>query len=126
MFCNSSAELHFLSSFLPRSLQYLAVSLVTIFKNLTNIIILAGDWYFFGATASKMIIFSLCLVLLGAVCAGAEDIAFSFTGYVWMALNCFATAGYGAATFAPCLSYFREALLFMLSACLCAFLLLCG
>jgi GDP-mannose transporter len=76
-------------------LQYLAVSLVTIFKNLTNIIILAGDWYFFGQTASRGIVLSLLLVLMGAVAAGIEDISFSLIGYFWMALNCLATAGYG-------------------------------
>ncbi len=34
------------------SLKALAVPMVTIFKNLTNVVILAGDWYFHGATIS--------------------------------------------------------------------------
>ncbi len=80
------------------SLQFLAVALVTIFKNLTNIIILFGDWYFFNQKASVGIVLSLTLVLLGAVAAGVEDIAFSLSGYIWMALNCAVTAAYGETT----------------------------
>ncbi len=34
------------------SLKALAVPMVTIFKNLTNVVILTGDWYFHGATIS--------------------------------------------------------------------------
>ena len=34
------------------SLKALAVPMVTIFKNLTNVVILAGDWYFHGASIS--------------------------------------------------------------------------
>ena len=34
------------------SLKALAVPMVTIFKNLTNIVILFGDWYFHGASIS--------------------------------------------------------------------------
>lgn len=35
------------------SLKALAVPMVTIFKNLTNIVILTGDWYFHGASISS-------------------------------------------------------------------------
>ena len=35
------------------SLKALAVPMVTIFKNLTNVVILAGDWYFHGASISS-------------------------------------------------------------------------
>ena len=35
------------------SLKALAVPMVTIFKNLTNVVILTGDWYFHGATISS-------------------------------------------------------------------------
>jgi drug/metabolite transporter (DMT)-like permease len=78
------------------SLQYLSVPLVTIFKNVTNIIILVGDWYFFKQPTSAPIVLSLLLMLAGAVMAGFADIAFSAVGYTWMALNCLATASYGA------------------------------
>lgn len=77
-----------------KSLQYLSVPLVTIFKNVTNIIILVGDWYFFKQPTSAPIVLSLMLMLAGAVMAGFADIAFSAVGYTWMALNCLATASY--------------------------------
>jgi drug/metabolite transporter (DMT)-like permease len=80
----------------PASLQFLSVPLVTIFKNVTNIIILAGDWYFFGQPTSLPIVLSLLLMLSGAVMAGVADIAFSLPGYIWMALNCVCTAAYSA------------------------------
>ena len=35
------------------SLKALAVPMVTIFKNLTNVVILTGDWYFHGASISR-------------------------------------------------------------------------
>ena len=34
------------------SLKALSVPMVTIFKNLTNVVILAGDWYFHGQNIS--------------------------------------------------------------------------
>jgi hypothetical protein len=80
------------------SLQFLSVPLVTIFKNVTNIAIMAGDWYFYQQPTSLPIVLSLLLMLAGAVMAGLADIAFSPLGYTWMALNCLATAAYGGST----------------------------
>ena len=69
--------------------------MVTIFKNLTNILVLFGDWYFFNQPSSPAIMLSLLLMLAGAVMAGFADIAFSALGYSWMAFNCLSTAAYG-------------------------------
>lgn len=77
-----------------KSLKLLAVPMVNIFKNLTNILILAGDWYLFGNPVTRGIVGALLLTVLGATLAGAADIAFSWEGYLWMAANCCATAGY--------------------------------
>lgn len=76
------------------SLKLLAVPMVTIFKNLTNVLVLTGDYWLFGQKASKGVIGSLVLMVLGAVLSGMSDAKFTFTGYVWMSLNCCTTAGY--------------------------------
>jgi GDP-mannose transporter len=76
--------------------------MVTIFKNLTNIIVLIGDFYFFNQRASAGIVGSLLLVLLGAVLAGLNDLAFSPVGYAWMGVNCCASASYRECTHAAC------------------------
>lgn len=68
--------------------------LVTIFKNLTNLVVLYGEWFFFRERCDGHIVASLCVVVAGAVLAGWTDIHFSMEGYVWMLLNCVATASY--------------------------------
>ena len=77
-----------------RSLRFLAVPVVTIFKNMTNIITLAGAWYLYGESASAGIVCSLLLCVAGAVMAGVSDVAPSVEGYVWMVLNCVCTAAF--------------------------------
>jgi drug/metabolite transporter (DMT)-like permease len=77
-----------------RSLRLLAVPMVTIFKNLTNVLILGGDWYWFSQPVSPKVLLSLGLTILGAVAAAGVDTRFSASGYAWMAANCAATAGY--------------------------------
>lgn len=68
--------------------------MVTIFKNITNVFILAGDWYWFAQSVTPKVLVSLALTVLGAVAAAGADTRFSATGYAWMAANCAATAGY--------------------------------
>ncbi|CAM9873251.1 unnamed protein product [Chrysoparadoxa australica] len=75
-------------------LQYMNVPLVTVFKNLTNIAIVYGDWYLNSQQVSALIVASLGVMLGGALLAGANDIEFTFWGYFWMVANCCSTAGY--------------------------------
>ncbi|CAE7851674.1 VRG4, partial [Symbiodinium sp. KB8] len=75
-------------------LYYLPVALVTVFKSLTNIFIMLGDWYLYGEKPSKMLVSSAVMIVLGAVLTGYNDLAFNLTGYIWMGLNCAATLGY--------------------------------
>ena len=76
------------------SLQYLAVPLVTIFKNLTNGLTMLGDYLIFNNPSSKGIIGSLAIMVLASVLTGLSDISFSFVGYFWMAMNCLSTASF--------------------------------
>lgn len=76
------------------SLKYVHVPMVTIFKNLTNILIVAGDWYFYKEPVTGLIVSSFLIMLLGALLAAVNDIEFSAVGYFWMSLNCIFTAAY--------------------------------
>lgn len=76
------------------SLKYVHVPMVTIFKNLTNILIVAGDWYFYKESVTMLIASSFLIMLLGAVLAAINDIEFSAVGYFWMSMNCICTAAY--------------------------------
>ena len=52
------------------SLVYVSVPMVTVFKNLTNLITVSGDVYFFGESVSYLTIASIVLMTIGAVLAG--------------------------------------------------------
>lgn len=76
------------------SLQYNSVPMVTIFKNITNIVIAAGDYFFFHSPSEFLVMVAFGIMLSGAVAAAWNDITISFVGIFWMLLNCVATAGY--------------------------------
>lgn len=76
------------------ALKYLAVPMITIFKNCTNILIVAGDYYLYGNPVTTAVVGALGLMLTGAVLAGYYDLSFNFLGYFWMIMNCCVTAGY--------------------------------
>ncbi|CAH0521288.1 unnamed protein product [Peronospora belbahrii] len=77
----------------------LPIHIVTVFKNVTNIIIVFGEWRFFGERVGGLVLISLGIMLLGAVMSSYSDVGDQATpstlsGYFWMFLNCAATAGY--------------------------------
>ena len=76
------------------SLIYVSVPMVTITKNLANIITVFGEYYLFGEPLSYLTLLSVFIMVVGAVLAGANDLEFNFYGYVWMAINCVFTSGY--------------------------------
>ncbi|RKP06466.1 GDP-mannose transporter [Thamnocephalis sphaerospora] len=77
-----------------KSLQYLSVPLFTIFKNLTIILVAYGERIMFRNKVTSLMLASFCLMVLSSVIGGWNDISFSVDGYVWMALNCMASAMY--------------------------------
>eukprot|EP00752_Nemacystus_decipiens_P016768 g15005.t1 len=81
-----------LSSFL--SMQYMNVPMVTVFKSLTNLIIVTGDFFWHKQVATPLVLLSLGVMTGGAILASWSDIEFSAWGYFWMSANCFATASY--------------------------------
>ncbi|CAI5747123.1 unnamed protein product [Peronospora destructor] len=77
----------------------LPIHIVTVFKNVTNIIIVFGEWRFFGERVGGLVLVSLVVMLMGAVMSSYSDVGdratpSSLSGYFWMFLNCAATAGY--------------------------------
>ena len=74
------------------SLRHLSIPMVTVFKNLGNIAITFGDWYFYGHRISWGVALSLILMVLAAFFAGHDQIEVNAVGYWWMGWNIVATA----------------------------------
>lgn len=79
----------------------LPIHIVTVFKNVTNIIIVFGEWRLFGEKVGVLVLASLGIMLMGAVMSSYSDVGggknaspSTLAGYLWMFLNCAATAGY--------------------------------
>eukprot|EP00276_Gloeochaete_wittrockiana_P007306 CAMPEP_0184658002 /NCGR_PEP_ID=MMETSP0308-20130426/23269_1 /TAXON_ID=38269 /ORGANISM="Gloeochaete witrockiana, Strain SAG 46.84" /LENGTH=374 /DNA_ID=CAMNT_0027096571 /DNA_START=108 /DNA_END=1232 /DNA_ORIENTATION=+ len=76
------------------SLRYLAVPVVTVGKNLTNIAVCLGDHFLYGQHISEGVISSLFLMVVSALAVGYTDLEFSLQGYIWLCINCTFTACY--------------------------------
>eukprot|EP00042_Codosiga_hollandica_P024491 m.103348 g.103348 ORF g.103348 m.103348 type:complete len:323 (-) comp51568_c0_seq1:166-1134(-) len=77
-----------------KTLAYLSIPIVTVFKNMTNLLIAYGDWAWFGQTISRGVIISFLMMIIGSILSGFTDLEFNIYGYLWMAVNCFSQAGY--------------------------------
>ncbi len=76
------------------SLTHNTVPMVTVFKNIANIFIAAGDFVFFKTPISPMTMLAFGVMLVGAMAAAKGDANVTFAGLFWMFLNCASTAGY--------------------------------
>lgn len=76
------------------SLETNSVPMVTVFKNVTNIITTVGDYVFFGSKPEGMAVAAFAVMFLGAVAAAQNDIHVTATGLFWMVANCLATSSY--------------------------------
>ncbi|KAG8903906.1 GDP-mannose transporter into the lumen of the Golgi [Tulasnella sp. 403] len=105
-----------------KSLQFLSIPVYTIFKNLTIILIAYGEVIWFGGAVTRLTLGSFILMVISSIIAAWSDISSTLTvwsnaladpaaiaahlppmshvmgtlnaGYVWMLLNCCATAAY--------------------------------
>jgi GDP-mannose transporter len=87
----------FFSLMLFTGMQALAnssVPIVTIFKNIANIFIAAGDGYFFGGQVDSLTKLAFGVMLTGAVMASGGEGVVTAVGIFWMFANCLTTAGY--------------------------------
>ncbi|KAJ8600780.1 hypothetical protein CTAYLR_006098 [Chrysophaeum taylorii] len=76
------------------AMRYLSVPMITVFKQLANLITAVGEYHFFGKRVGAGVVVSFAIMILGATLASAKDIGFSALGYTWQIANCFATSGY--------------------------------
>jgi GDP-mannose transporter len=76
------------------SLQTNTVPMVTVFKNVTNILTTGGDYFFFGNQSENLVFVAFGVMLAGAVAAAWNDINITGLGLFWMAANCVSTSGY--------------------------------
>ncbi|GAB2283153.1 GDP-mannose transporter gonst1 [Dionaea muscipula] len=76
------------------SLKYINVAMVTVLKNVTNVITAVGEMYLFSKRHGTSVWASLFLMIISAVCGGITDLSFNAIGYSWQIANCFLTASY--------------------------------
>ncbi|KAJ6798488.1 GDP-mannose transporter GONST1 isoform X1 [Iris pallida] len=76
------------------SLKYINVAMVTVLKNVTNVITALGETYLFQKRHENKVWVSLFLMIISAVSGGMTDLSFHAVGYTWQIVNCFLTASY--------------------------------
>ncbi|XP_006659745.1 GDP-mannose transporter GONST1 [Oryza brachyantha] len=76
------------------SLKYINVAMLTILKNVANVITASGETYFFKKQHDRQVWISLTLMIISAIAGGITDLSFHAVGYTWQILNCFLTASY--------------------------------
>jgi GDP-mannose transporter len=76
------------------ALQLMGVAMVTIMKNLTNILTISGDYVMYGRTYNAFVWLSLLLITGSALVGAKTDLGFSWWGYTAQLLNCVFTAAY--------------------------------
>ncbi len=76
------------------SMQHNSVPIVTVFKNITNIMTTIGDCILYGAAIEVLVMAAFGIMLLGAVFAARNDADVTQTGLFWMLANCLCTSGY--------------------------------
>ena len=76
------------------SLEHNSVPMVTVFKNITNIMTTVGDCIIYGASVEVLVIAAFGIMLGGAVMAAKQDADVSTVGLFWMLANCVCTSGY--------------------------------
>ncbi|KAH9717567.1 GDP-mannose transporter GONST1 [Citrus sinensis] len=76
------------------SLKYINVAMVTVLKNVTNVITAVGEMYLFNKRHDNRVWAALFLMIISAISGGITDLSFHAVGYAWQIINCFLTASY--------------------------------
>eukprot|EP00184_Porphyridium_aerugineum_P004483 CAMPEP_0184707128 /NCGR_PEP_ID=MMETSP0313-20130426/37111_1 /TAXON_ID=2792 /ORGANISM="Porphyridium aerugineum, Strain SAG 1380-2" /LENGTH=508 /DNA_ID=CAMNT_0027168701 /DNA_START=214 /DNA_END=1740 /DNA_ORIENTATION=+ len=77
-----------------KSLQYLSLPVVTVFKSLAPIGVTLLERWYFGDYFSIDVYISMALVVLSTLITFAYDLEFSVPGYIWAVTNIFANILY--------------------------------
>ncbi|PIA32130.1 hypothetical protein AQUCO_04500019v1 [Aquilegia coerulea] len=76
------------------SLKYINIAMVTILKNITNIMTAVGELYIFKKHQNQKVWTAMLLMIISAVSGGITDLSFDAVGYTWQLMNCVLTASY--------------------------------
>ncbi|XP_050239196.1 GDP-mannose transporter GONST2-like isoform X1 [Quercus robur] len=76
------------------SLKYINIAMVTILKNMTNILTAIGELYIFRKHQNQKVWTAMFLMIISAVSGGITDLSFDAVGYAWQIMNCILTASY--------------------------------
>ena len=76
------------------AISYINVPLMTVFKNMTNLITMSAEWYLFSEPVNNLMVCSVVIMAIGACFAALNDVEFNLYGYIWVAINCTLTACY--------------------------------
>ncbi|XP_045823857.1 GDP-mannose transporter GONST2-like isoform X1 [Trifolium pratense] len=76
------------------SLKYINIAMVTILKNVTNILTAVGELYLFRKRQSSKVWTAMFVMIISAVSGGFTDLSFDAVGYAWQIMNCVLTASY--------------------------------
>lgn len=76
------------------ALKYLNVAMVTVLKNLTNLVTIVGDYMINGKSYPGGVWLTLSLMVASAFVGASTDLTFNVSGYSWQIANCLATASY--------------------------------
>ncbi|XP_052185729.1 GDP-mannose transporter GONST2-like isoform X2 [Diospyros lotus] len=68
--------------------------MVTILKNVTNILTAIGEFYIFRKHQNQKVWTSMFLMIISAITGGITDLSFDGVGYAWQIVNCILTASY--------------------------------
>ncbi|XP_026412655.1 GDP-mannose transporter GONST2-like isoform X1 [Papaver somniferum] len=76
------------------SLKYINIAMVTILKNLTNILTAIGELYIFKKRQNRKVWTAMLMMIISALTSGITDLSFDAVGYTWQIFNCILTASY--------------------------------
>ncbi|KAL8146026.1 GDP-mannose transporter GONST2-like [Apium graveolens] len=76
------------------SLKYINIAMVTILKNVTNILTAIGELYLFRKRQNQQVWAAMFLMIISAITGGITDLTFDSVGYAWQFTNCVLTASY--------------------------------
>lgn len=76
------------------SLRYINIAMVTILKNVTNIMTAIGELYIYRKHQNQKVWIAMFLMIISAISGGITDLSFDSVGYAWQFLNCILTASY--------------------------------
>ncbi|KAM1855886.1 hypothetical protein EV1_006151 [Malus domestica] len=90
------------------SLKYVNIAMVTILKNVTNILTALGELYLFWKHQNQKVWTAMFMMIISSISSGITDISFGAVGYAWQLSNCVLTASYSLSIMDEAKKYTRS------------------